>query len=116
MKFLLDENFPKRAIPLLAAAGHSCLDARSLAPEGSDDNLLFGLAQEHGAVLLTTDKDFFHTVPMHAPGHCGAVIIALSQPNGPAILARLGDALACIQARGIAGKAMLLTDRRSYLR
>jgi predicted nuclease of predicted toxin-antitoxin system len=116
MRFLLDENFPKRAIPLLEAAGHECFDARGVVPEGSDDDLLFSVAQEHQAVFLTTDKDFFHTVPMRASGHCGAIIIALSQPNGTAILARLTDALAHVQERGIAGRALLLTDHRSYLR
>jgi predicted nuclease of predicted toxin-antitoxin system len=116
MTFLLDENFPKRAVPLLEAAGHSCLDARVLAPEGSADDALFRLAQDRQAVFLTTDKDFFHTVPTHFATHHGAVVIALSQPNGAAILARLADALRYLRTSRLAGKVLLLTDRRSYLR
>jgi hypothetical protein len=49
-------------VPLLEAAGHSSFDARAMAPEGSADDALFRLAQERQAVLLPTDKDFFHAV------------------------------------------------------
>lgn len=116
MTFLLDENFPKRAVPVLEAAGHTCLDARVMVPGGSDDAALFRLAQDHQAVFVTTDKDFFHTVPTHFATHHGAVVIALSQPNGAAILACLNHALHYLQTSPIAGRVLLLTDRRCYLR
>jgi len=116
MTFLLDENFPKRAIPILEAAGHSCLDIRGTDDEGSDDATLFQLAQDHHAILLTTDKDFFHTVPMRIASHCGVIVIALRQPNGAAILAELDKALAYLERHPLDNRILLLTDRRSYLR
>lgn len=90
MKFFLDENFPKAAAVLLSARGHECIDVRGTACEGSDDSAIFRLAQEHGAVFLTTDRDFFHTIPHIAEQHCGVVVVALHQPNRHSILTRLG--------------------------
>ena len=33
------------------------------------------------AIFLTTDKDFYHTIPFQFEKHCGIVIITLRQPN-----------------------------------
>jgi predicted nuclease of predicted toxin-antitoxin system len=89
MKFLLDENFPKAAIPFLEAAGHDVFDFRGTGDEGIDDSEVFQKAQDHAAILLTTDRDFFHTIPHRFDSHCGVIVIALRQPNRRAILARL---------------------------
>jgi predicted nuclease of predicted toxin-antitoxin system len=116
MIFLLDENFPKPAIPILATHGHSAIDVRGTGQEGASDSSLFRLAQDRGAILLTTDKDFFHTVPLTFPRHCGSVVIALDQPNRAAILAKLVEALRYIEHHDIANRSLLLTDRKMYLR
>ena len=50
---------------------------------------LFGRAQKLGAVILTSDRDFYHTVPLIHPEHCGIIVVALRQPNRKAILTRL---------------------------
>jgi len=63
MKFLLDENFPKASETLLTELGHQVIDIRGSEFQGIDDVSLFDMAQEHEAVLLTTDRDFYHTVP-----------------------------------------------------
>lgn len=89
MRFLLDENFPKAAADLLRLAGHEVMDIRGSGKEGMEDDALFRIAQESGAILLSTDRDFFHTVPHLHDRHCGVVVIALRQPNRAAILSRL---------------------------
>jgi predicted nuclease of predicted toxin-antitoxin system len=63
MKFFLDENFPRPALIQLQSAGHSALHALEISPPGTADDVLFDHAQKAGAVFVTTDKDFFHTVP-----------------------------------------------------
>ena len=63
MKFFFDENFPRAAAGLLDARGHEWADIRGTDQEGSDDTTIFRMAQQQGAVFLTTDRDFFHTVP-----------------------------------------------------
>ena len=63
MRFFLDENFPATAKALLEAGGHEVIRAADHHPLGTDDQILFAHAQREMAVFLTTDKDFFHTVP-----------------------------------------------------
>ncbi|MCL1888221.1 MAG: hypothetical protein FWF96_05065, partial [Kiritimatiellaeota bacterium] len=50
---------------------------------------VFRLAQKHRAVFLTTDKDFYHTIPFLHPSHHGVVVVSLHQPNRQALLGRL---------------------------
>ena len=89
MKFFLDENFPKAAYSLLVARGHSVVDVRGTSQQGANDAMLFEWAQEEGAVFLTTDRDFFHTIPHVYDMHCGVVVVALRQPNRVNIIGRL---------------------------
>ena len=90
MNFLLDENFPKSASDFLKDAGHSAFRVLELAEQGIDDESVFGLAQRKRAVLLTTDRDFFHTIPWLFAEHHGVIVFALKQPNRAAILLKLG--------------------------
>lgn len=89
MIFLLDENFPKSADKVLSELGHQVIDIREVAPRGTNDFDLFAIAQQHRAVVLTTDRDFYHTVPLRHVEHFGVIVIALRQPNRSAILNRL---------------------------
>ncbi|MFQ5640537.1 MAG: DUF5615 family PIN-like protein [bacterium] len=81
MKFFLDENFPKSVGRFLERSGHEVFDIRSTEDEGSDDRKIFELAQAEAAIFLTTDRDFFHTIPHLHKKHFGVIVIALKQPN-----------------------------------
>jgi predicted nuclease of predicted toxin-antitoxin system len=94
MIFFLDKNFPKPSARILTDRGHAIVDIRGTVQAGATDDSIFRLAQERGAVLLTTDKDFYHA----------------------AIRAKLKIALDCIARHGIANRSLLLTDRRIYIR
>jgi len=89
MNFFLDENFPVTASKLLDEFEHRCFRILDFEPQGSDDKTVFERAQAMDAVLLSTDKDFFHTVPFLFARHSGVIVIALKQPNRRAILERL---------------------------
>ena len=89
MRILLDENFPKSAVDVIAAAGHEVISFADVCEFGADDEEVFGRAQKLGAVILTSDRDFYHTVPLIHPEHCGIIVVALRQPNRKAILTRL---------------------------
>ena len=89
MIFLLDENFPKSAEQLLIELGHQVIDIRGTEFQGIDDSHLFEIAQQQQAILLSTDRDFYHTIPLKFKEHFGVIVIALKQPNRQAILARL---------------------------
>ncbi len=110
MKFFLDENFPKSAERYLVLKGHTVFDIRGSSKEGIDDLQIFRLAQEKRATFLTTDRDFFHTIPHLFPEHYGIVIIALRQPNRNAIFSRLSWFIEHYKRETIFGKAYLLRE------
>jgi len=110
MKFFLDENFPKSAEKYLFSKGHTVFDIRGSSEEGIDDLQIFHLAQQKQAIFLTTDRDFFHTIPNLFPDHYGIVVIALRQPNREAILSRLFWFIDHYEGESISGKAYLLRD------
>jgi predicted nuclease of predicted toxin-antitoxin system len=111
VKFFFDENFPKSAGPLLMARGHECVDIRGTGKEGAEDLAIFQLAQEQRAVFLTTDRDFFHTIPHLEKNHHGVVVVALRQPNRQSILSRLEWFLQRFEHRDIGNRVFELRDR-----
>ena len=119
MKFFLDENFPKRAMAYLEAEGHQVFDIRGTKHEGCNDQDIFSMAQAKKACFLTTDKDFFHTVPFLFDFHHGVIIVTLKKPNGAAILTRLKWLLASfdvLDSAKLAAKIYLLEDKRFLVR
>jgi predicted nuclease of predicted toxin-antitoxin system len=116
MKFFLDENFPRTALPLLQRDGHSAVHTLDIFPPGTPDSDLFAHAQQEGSVFITTDRDFFHTVPLAFAHHHGAVVITLRRPNRAELLRRLSEALAALGGRTLASTVWLVTDTRIYSR
>lgn len=116
MRFFLDENFPRAAVNELTAAGHECSRALEHFPAGTPDDDLFAKAQELGAIFVTTDRDFFHTVPWLHHHHAGVIAITLDQPNRVALLARLRDAVGRLQGQDSFHRVWLLTDDRLFER
>ena len=64
MTFLLDENFPVSAAAFLRERGHEVHTVRETCGSGSTDEEVFAEAQARRAVLLTSDRDFYRTVPL----------------------------------------------------
>jgi predicted nuclease of predicted toxin-antitoxin system len=116
MKFFLDENFPRPAHAQLQSAGHAAVHALELFPPGTADDQLFAHAQRERAIFITTDKDFFHTVPLTFAQHHGAIVITLRRPNRDGLLRRLADALVALGERKLDGSVWLVTDTRIYSR
>ena len=112
MRFFLDENFPRPAIAFLESAGHSASHALQTFPPGAADAKLFAYAQERKAIFVTTDKDFFHTVPLAFERHSGAIVITLRKPNRADLLRRLADALALLGKRDLHDTVWLVTEAR----
>ena len=111
MKFYLDKNFPKAACALLKNLGHEWIDQRGTQLEGCSDNRLAEEATAQGAVILTTDRDFYHTLQHEFPDHPGIIVIALKQPSRAAIIERLEWALSHFRQEDLAGRAFQLRDR-----
>ncbi len=114
MKFFLDENFPKSSENILKELGHEIVDIRGTSEEGMSDLNIFKLAQEKEAVFLTTDNDFFHTIPFQFEQHHGVIIIALRQPSGKSINSKLKWFLENFEFQYIKSRVILLKDK-NYL-
>ena len=89
MKFLLDENFPRSSADFIKSCGHEAIRFDEACDSGDDDETVFSVAQRLGATILTSDRDFYHTMPLLHPTHAGIVVVALRQPNRAAINSRL---------------------------
>ncbi len=57
VRFLVDENFPKRAVDVLSQREHDVIWIRTYSP-GMEDKSILALAASEGRLLLTLDKDF----------------------------------------------------------
>lgn len=111
MRFLLDENFPKTAGIRLIEMGHEVFDFRGTTDEGIDDLALFRKAQQLKAILLTTDRDFFHTIPHLFESHQGVVVIALRQPSRAAIISRMEWLLSHLKSDHFLNRAFQFRDK-----
>ena len=67
MKFLLDENFPYSSADFIESCGHIALRFNEVCGYGSDDETVFAAAQRLGATILTSDRDFYHTIAIGQP-------------------------------------------------
>jgi predicted nuclease of predicted toxin-antitoxin system len=110
LKLYFDENFPKAAHAVAESLGIEFFDHRGTRVEGIDDFGLFEIAQSKGAIVVTTDRDFYHTVPLLRPVHHGILVIALKQPNRRNIVERLRWALATFTADDFLNRAFSLRD------
>jgi len=110
MNFLFDENFPKAARPVLEQLGHEVLEFRILGDEGAPDSEVMCLAIEQRAVILSTDRDFFHTLGRLHPGHFGIVVIALKRPTRDKLIGRLQWFLDHFGDSDVSGRSFQLRD------
>lgn len=94
MTFLFDENFPVSATTVIEAAGHKAIGFADACRSGDDDETVFMVAQRLGAVILTSDRDFYHTLPFLHPMHHGIVVLSLRQPSRQSVCERLAWFLA----------------------
>jgi len=111
MRFLLDENFPKAVTPVLQEKGHEVFDFREIGPSGSPDGDVVRMAMSLSAALLTTDRDFFHTVGRSSTEHPGIVVVALKQPTGRSVVSRIEWFIEHIGIDHLPGRVFQLRDR-----
>jgi predicted nuclease of predicted toxin-antitoxin system len=113
MRFFLDENFPNLAAERLRDAGHQVYRAIDLHPAGTPDVELFRDAQNKSAIFLTTDRDFFHTVPFFFAERTAPVVaITLAKANSEHITKKLEELMKSIRLEDDPFAVFLVTDRR----
>ena len=98
MRFYLDNDVDARCRRKLEAAGHDCWTAaeagRADAPD--DDQTVY--AHQHGAVLITHDREFTERRKRNTIGR--HVRLCCEQPDGPNLLAMwLDDVIPVLEHR-----------------
>jgi len=77
MNFLVDEGVDRQIVDKLRQDGHSVLYIAEMAPGIEDDEVL-EMANEQGALLLTSDKDFGELVYRQGRLTSGVILIRLA--------------------------------------
>ena len=77
MNFLVDEGVDRQIVDKLRQDGHSVLCIAEMAPGIGDDEVL-EMANEQGASLLTSDKDFGELVYRQGRLTAGVILIRLA--------------------------------------
>ena len=110
MTIFIDENIPRRVTGYLESLGHEIIDIRSTDLEGSTDFELFKEAQRRKAVFITTDRDFFTTIPFQFESHHGIIVVSPKQPNTDAICSRIQWAFENLPLDRLFSSVILLKD------
>ena len=77
MNLLADESLDCAIVARLRHEGHTVIYVAELAPSTSDEEVL-RLANDHGALLVTADKDFGELIYRHGRVHAGVVLVRLA--------------------------------------
>lgn len=89
MLFLLDEQLSPRVAAALRAEGHDAISVFELNLAGQPDEVIYGVAQKEGRVVVTQDLDFNAIQRLSALNSEGVMILRANQPSPKAILALL---------------------------
>ena len=77
MNVVADESVDRPVVDRLRRDGHEVLYVAELSPSIDDESVL-GRANEHGALLITADKDFGELIFRLRRVHAGVVLLRLS--------------------------------------
>jgi len=77
MNFLVDEGVDRQIVDKLRQDGHAVLYIAEMAPGIADDEVL-EIANEKGALLLTSDKDFGELVYRQGRLMSGVILVRLA--------------------------------------
>ena len=99
MRFLLDEDVPRKLLTTLLRAGHDAIRVEPSTPDAA----IADRARREGRILVTLDKDFTNTA-LYAPAHVTIVHIHIHPPHAVDIVeafTRLLDRLPPTDFRGL---------------
>ena len=97
MRFIVDEQLPRRLCLWLGSQGHEAIHVLDLRAGGDDDRRIVAYAIEHGLIVITKDADFAALQKNELPRvvwlRCGNMInralIALFEQHWPHVTDQL---------------------------
>jgi predicted nuclease of predicted toxin-antitoxin system len=113
VKCKLDENIGRRGLELLKTSGHDVMTVRDQDLRGITDEQLFEICSAEGRALITLDRDFGR-VPRFPPEKSAGIVVLEAGPKTTlrGILDRLGDFLAVLESRSVAGALWIVEPGR----
>lgn len=116
MKFLLDENLSPQHAQTLRDLGHDAVTVVGLGLSGASDEAVRASAIAAGGILVTLDGDFANMLRYPPAETPGVPRLRLHPATEEAIDAAIRWAAAELPPAGIAGKLMVVDERRIRLR
>lgn len=77
MRFLIDANLPRSALPLLRRLGHEAQHVRDLGLGAAPDEQIAAHARASASVVLTRDLDFSDIRRYPPANHAGLIVLRL---------------------------------------
>lgn len=103
MRIKVDENVPKRVMPVLDSHGHSAVTVAEEDLASSDDEAVSQAADSEGRMLLTLDRGFAD-IRRYPPGqHPGMLVVRLNDQRPALVEATLSALLTEYDLDSMAG-------------
>ena len=81
MRFLIDACVGPHATQRLREMGADVVSVREIQHD-MKDTMVLRLARDEQRILITTDKDFGDLVFLHNRGHCGVLLLRMTNSSG----------------------------------
>lgn len=105
MKFLIDQQLPRRLADFVRARGHEAVHVLEMSLEGAEDRAIWSAACDLGAAIISKDEDFSLIAPV--AGRPQVVWVRLGNCSNAYLLSRFDAAWPQIIRELEAGAALL---------
>ena len=93
MRFLLDENIPKRLAVALRSEGHNVMRVQGLSLQGASDEEIWSRSAETASIFITADRDF----PLPAPKPPAMILVrGFDRVTVPVLIQVVTDAVSSL--------------------
>ena len=103
MKIKLDENLPRTAKPVLAAAGHDVDSAEDEGLARADDPTVSSAATAVERLVITLDRGFGDTQRYPPGSHAGILVLRVDDQSAASVCATLRELIASSGLENLAG-------------
>lgn len=110
MKFLANENLPRKSIRILRQRGFEVASIAEISAGLGDEEVL-RIAQKEGRILLTFDKDFGELV-FRKGGEARGIILLRFAPRSPEYIAKRIERLLKAEEITFEGQFVVVTESR----
>ena len=116
MRFKIDENLPVEVKARLVAHGHDAHTVHDEELTGSQDPVIYQVAQGEGRVLVTLDLDF-SDIRTYVPSESkGVIILRMASQDKNSILQTIDRVIPLLLSEKIEGRLWIVSGDRVRIR